>query len=45
MSVNADTFPTPYYAVQKKGRAAWYSSFTTRVCRVDRDNSFDADSV
>ncbi len=32
-------------AVQERGRAAWYSSFTTRVARVDRDNSFDADSV
>ena len=29
-------------AIQEKGRALWYQSFTTRVSRVDRDNSFDA---
>lgn len=32
-------------AVQEKGRSAWYASFTTRVSRVDRDNSFDADEA
>lgn len=29
-------------AVQEKGRAAWYASFTTRICKVERDNAFDA---
>lgn len=29
-------------AVQEKGRSAWYASFTTRVCKVERDNAFDA---
>lgn len=27
-------------AAQKRGREEWYASFTTRVCRVDRESRF-----
>jgi len=29
-------------AVREKGRAAWYSAFQTRVCKVERDYRFKA---
>ncbi|WP_419785070.1 antibiotic biosynthesis monooxygenase family protein [Pseudodesulfovibrio sp.] len=33
----------------ERGRAEWYGAFSTRVCRVERDNSFiapdDSDSI
>ena len=31
-----------HLAAQKRGREAWYESFTTRVCKVERTNSFEA---
>lgn len=27
---------------QQRGRSEWYAAFTTRVCKVERDYSFDA---
>ncbi|MFJ4145513.1 antibiotic biosynthesis monooxygenase family protein [Pseudomonas sp. NPDC089734] len=27
--------------VRQQGRASWYRAFTTRVCKVERDYSFD----
>lgn len=29
-----------HLAAQKRGREQWYESFTTRVCKVERENAF-----
>jgi len=31
-----------HVAAQERGRTVWYSSFRLRVCRVERDNAFEA---
>lgn len=31
-----------HLAAQKRGREKWYASFTTRVCRVERETAFEA---
>lgn len=31
-----------HLVAQETGRARWYESFTTRICRVEREYSFEA---
>ena len=34
-----------HLAAQKQGRKEWYASFSTRVCRVERENGFTRQKV
>ncbi len=35
---------TEHQLAQKLGRSQWYKSYKTRICRVERDYGFDAES-
>ncbi len=35
---------TEHGLAQELGRSKWYSSFTTRICKVEREYSFNNDS-